>query len=172
MRLFFALWPDDATRDALAAAAAGLSLRDGRPVARADLHLTLAFLGEVAAERLDALYAMAAAIALPAFELEIAMAGWWRRSRVVWLAPREIPTPLVALAGALQAGADLHAESPADYRPHVTIARRVRHVPGLVAGFSIPWQVQGFALIASNCAGHGARYRALAQWPLRGTVSD
>jgi 2'-5' RNA ligase len=172
MRLFFALWPDDGTRAALASAGGLLSLRDGRPVADTDLHLTLAFVGEVAVERVAGLCAMAATLRLPQFELEIAAAGWWRRSRVAWLAPVSIPAPLATLAAALHHGAGLEAESPASYRPHITVARRVRRLPGLLGGFSVRWPVGDFALISSNFAATGARYQVLAQWPLMPAVFD
>lgn len=172
MRLFFALWPDDATRVALAAAAALLTLRDGRPVARADLHVTLAFLGEVPQARVAELCAMAAALRQGPFELVIETAGWWRRSRVVWLAPNSAPAPLAALAARLHDGAGITAEAPTSYRPHVTVARGVRRPPGLLAGFSVPWAVRNFALIASNSEATGARYQTLAQWPLAGAVVD
>ena len=172
MRLFFALWPDDPTRAALAAAAALLTLRDGRPVAQAELHVTLAFLGEVPPARVAALKAMAAALRQGSFELEIATAGWWRRSRVAWLAAATVPAPLAALAASLHEGAGITAEAPTSYRPHVTVARGVRRPPGLLAGFSVPWTVRNFALIASNSEATGARYQTLAQWPLAGTVVD
>lgn len=172
MRLFFALWPDDATRVALAGAAALLTLRDGRSVAQADLHVTLAFLGEVPQARVAALRMMAAALRQEPFELEIATAGWWRRSRVAWLSPSSVPAPLAALAASLHEGAGITAQAAANYRPHVTVARGVRRPPGLLAGFSVPWAVRSFALIASNSDAIGARYQSLAQWPLAGTVFD
>ena len=172
MRLFFALWPDDATRAALAGAAALLNLRDGRPVVRADLHLTLAFLGEVPEVRVAALVAAAAALREDGFELDIAAAGWWRRSRVAWLAPRTVPTPLDALASALRHAAGLTEAGLGQYRPHITIARGVRRPPGLFAAFSVPWAVRSFALVSSNSAATGARYQVLAQWPLGGASVD
>lgn len=172
MRLFFALWPDDATRAALAGAAALVNLRDGRPLARADLHLTLAFLGEVPDTRVADLGAMAAALALPGFDLTVSGAGWWRRSRVAWLAPASVPTALRALAAALHRGAELAFDDAGGYRPHVTVARGVRRPPGLMAGFSVPWAVRDFALISSNSAGPGQRYQCLAQWPLSSADFD
>ena len=172
MRLFFALWPDDATRVALAAAGALLTLRDGRPVAQADLHVTLAFLGEVPQARVAELKAMATALRQAPFELEITTAGWWRRSRVAWLAPATVAAPLAALAARLHEAASITAEAATNYRPHVTVARGVRRPPGLLAGFSVRWAVRNFALIASNSEATDARYQTLAQWPLAGTVVD
>ena len=46
-RLFFALWPDDAVRDALAARRDAIAFAyGGRPMLPATFHLTLAFIGE------------------------------------------------------------------------------------------------------------------------------
>ncbi|MBK8958875.1 MAG: RNA 2',3'-cyclic phosphodiesterase [Proteobacteria bacterium] len=172
MRLFFALWPDDATRAAVASAASLLNLRDGRPLARADLHLTLAFVGEVPEERVGELGAMAAALDMPGFDLMLVAAGWWRRSRVAWLAPDVVPIPLQRLAAALRRGAELPVVDAGSFRPHVTVARGVRRPPGLLASFSVPWQVRDFALVSSNSQGPGPHYRCLAQWPLRDAVFD
>ena len=172
MRPFFALSPDDATRAALAGAAALLNLRDGRPLARADLHLTLAFLGEVPDTRVAAVSAMAAALALPGFDLTISAAGWWRRSRVAWLAPATVPAALGALAHALHHGAGLAFDDAGGYRPHITVARAVRRPPGLMESFTVRWPVRDFALISSNSAAAGQRYQCLAQWPLEGVVCD
>lgn len=172
MRLFFALWPDDATRDALASAAALLNLRDGRPAQRADLHMTLAFLGEVPEARVAALCAMAGGLRVSSFELGISAAGWWRRSRLAWLAPATVPPALTALGMALQQGAGIAAEGVASYRPHVTVARGVRRPPGLLASFSVPWAARDFVLVSSNSASTGPRYQTLAQWPLASACVD
>lgn len=172
MRLFFALWPDDATRAALAGAAAQLNLRDGRPTLRADLHLTLAFLGELPDTGVAELCAMAAALRAPGFDLTVSAAGWWRRSHVAWLAPDAVPTALAELAAALHRGAARPFDDTGSFRPHITVARGVRRPPGLAASFSVPWQVRDFALISSNSSGPGPRYQCLAQWPLTPAVFD
>ena len=53
-RLFFALWPDEPARGRLAPLAAEVAAQaSGKPVPIAKLHLTLAFLGEVDAARID-----------------------------------------------------------------------------------------------------------------------
>ena len=172
MRLFFALGPDDATRAALAEAAALLTVRDGRPVAYADLHLTLAFLGEVPEASLPALKALAGSQRQRVFDLDIVVAGWWRRSRVVWLAPEQVPAPLAALAAALRAGAGLAGEATVPDQPHVTVARQVRHPPGLLAPIRVVWPVRDFALFCSNSSSTGPRYQTLAQWPLASACVD
>src|SRR5690606_6154262 len=47
-RIFFALWPDDETRDAISRATSRVvSLSGGRATAKRNLHITVAFLGAV-----------------------------------------------------------------------------------------------------------------------------
>jgi 2'-5' RNA ligase len=52
LRAFFALWPDATVRAALAPLVRDIARKvHGRPTAVESIHLTLAFLGEVAEER-------------------------------------------------------------------------------------------------------------------------
>ena len=54
-RVFFALWPDDATRAAISRATReAVRLSGGRPIAKERLHVTVAFLGELTAAGLEA----------------------------------------------------------------------------------------------------------------------
>lgn len=87
-RLFFAIeLPADVQQQIVHWRAASFPGDAGRPVAAANLHLTLAFLGEVSADKQRALSAMAGRIRQPGFTLTLDDAGQWLRSRVVWLAP-------------------------------------------------------------------------------------
>jgi 2'-5' RNA ligase len=72
MRLFFALWPSPAAAERLASAATDAAARlGGRPTRLETLHLTLAFLGEVADERVPGLLALATNLPAAPFELRI-----------------------------------------------------------------------------------------------------
>ena len=173
-RLFFALWPDAAARDALARAAACVDVREGHRVRPANLHLTLAFLGSVPAAAQAALMAAEPAPGAAAFTLEVGLAGWWRTSRVAWLAPLEEPLALHALHAAVgdaASAAGLRVERR-PYRPHVTIARHVRRAPRSLEAFQIRWQVTDFALVESLQEAVGARYEVRRRWPLAGRVGN
>ena len=85
-RLFFAIeLPTTIQRQIVRWRADCFPPEAGRPVAAANLHLTLAFLGDVSTEKQRALAAMAGRIAQPEFTLHLDDAGQWPRSRVVWL---------------------------------------------------------------------------------------
>uniref|UniRef100_UPI0009AA2235 RNA 2',3'-cyclic phosphodiesterase n=1 Tax=Salmonella enterica TaxID=28901 RepID=UPI0009AA2235 len=91
-RLFFAIdLPDDARAQIIAWRAAHFASEDGRPVAAANLHLTLAFLGDVSSDKQRALAQLAGRIRQPGFTLHLDDAGQWLRSRVVWLGMRQPP---------------------------------------------------------------------------------
>lgn len=173
-RLFFALWPDGVTRAALTDAAALVDVRDGRRVRPENLHLTLRFLGEVTPEHAAALDSEPLEARVAPFEFTLEHAGWWRASKVTWLAPLAPPDALGALAAALD---DALAErgferEPRPFRPHVTIARGSRRAPRAAGPFEVRWAVQDFALVASVTDPAGARYEVVRRWPLGAAASD
>lgn len=103
-RLFFAIeLPGEVQQQIVHWRAASFPEDAGRPVAAANLHLTLAFLGEVSADKQRALSAMAGRIRQPGFTLTLDDAGQWLRSRVVWLGTRQPPRGGLQLANMLRA---------------------------------------------------------------------
>lgn len=75
----------------------------GRQVATANLHLTLAFLGQVPSARLEALLDMAAAIEAAPFDLYLDRLLRWRNG-ILLLAPSQPPGALLRLRRALRSG--------------------------------------------------------------------
>ena len=167
-RLFYALWPDDATRAQLAEAALTIDIRDGRAVRPENLHMTLHFLGEVDGDVAGELAAMTTAFEIAAFALEIGDTGWWRGARVAWLASLATPPELDQLFVHLQDYLHACGMAPDDrpFRPHITVARKVRRAPRVSGSISVRWWVDDFALIASQTDPAGARYEVLNRWPL------
>jgi len=169
-RLFFAVQPPLAIRTALAQTVASLD-RPARRVHPDDLHLTLAFLGEVAAA--DAPWragAIAAAQAQP-FALTLDRFGLWRRRGIAWAAPGAVPAALQALHSALRAALEAAGWSVdrRGFRPHVTLARNARAAPrGAVVG---PWWVAELRLLESGPP-PAPRYGQLAAWPLGDDAAD
>ncbi len=84
MRVFFALWPDDAERAALAAWQPPLEALYGGKAMRAEtLHNTLVFLGNVAERRLEALKLAAQEAPGRAFALRLEEARYWGHNHIV-----------------------------------------------------------------------------------------
>jgi 2'-5' RNA ligase len=175
LRLFFALWPDAAAGEGLLRLARDTqAVAGGRATAPQSLHVTLAFLGNVSAERLPALAAAAAAVAGTAkpFALTLDRGGGARtRGGVAWIEASAAPEALLQLHAQLGAGlADLgFAPDTRRFRPHVTLARNVVQAAAPACA-PVRWEVTELVLNASEPAPGGSRYTTLGAWPL-GTAS-
>jgi 2'-5' RNA ligase len=163
-RVFFALWPDAATRAALFKATRA-AVRDGggRPTPARNLHVTLAFLGPVTEGMLAELSALGP-LPSPAFDLELDRLGYWERAQILWVGPGHVPPPLASLEAALwqRLVALGFARDPRPYFPHVTIARKAQAARGVVR--AVTWPVRGFALVESRPGPRSSRYELLASW--------
>jgi 2'-5' RNA ligase len=168
LRLFFALWPDDATRDALNRTGKWLHQHWGGRRMRADsLHITLAFLGNTPADQLDALGACADTVKTNAFDLILDQAGYWRHNLIGWLGANETPPPHLELVGALNAALQA-AGFPVDARPHVPHVTLLRNSAGGEVPECTPvrWPIGDFVLVKSRIESSGAKYEVIRRWPL------
>jgi 2'-5' RNA ligase len=169
-RLFFALWPDDHTRSALARIARErLAGARGRLVAAENLHLTLAFLGSRDADYRACAERAAERLSARAFTLEFVRTGYWPRPRVLWAAPDRTPEALEGLASTLsnalvQCG---HEPESRPFRAHITLARKVRGPLDEAVHTPVRWRVGEFCLVASETRPEGARYSRLRSWSLQ-----
>ena len=175
-RLFFALeLPANVQRQIVRWRASHFPPEAGRPIAAANLHLTLAFLGDVSAEKQRALAAMAGRISQPGFTLHLDDAGQWLRSRVVWLGTRQPPRGLLQLASMLRAQAARSGcyQSPQPLQPHITQLRDAGHAVAIPPpGFHWSIPVNGFALYESVFARGRTRYTPLQRWTLGDTIRN
>ncbi len=169
-KLFFGLdLPDECRQQIIRWRAATFMADAGKPVAAANLHLTLAFLGEVSAQKTRTLMEQAGRISQHAFDLTLDDAGYWPRSGVVWLGPARAPRGLLQLAALLRSqAARCGCPQPAQpYHPHLTLLRQVTR-PVALPPRNFHWQlpVSRFVLYQSEYARGSVRYHALAQWEL------
>jgi 2'-5' RNA ligase len=171
IRVFFAAWPDAAARDALAELARDVAARThGRAPPVSNLHVTVAFVGDVARSRIADLVAIGAAVApdIPAFDLTLDGVGSFRGTGIAWAGPVICPAALgllaQRLAGALEAGGFV-VERRA-FQPHVTLARRCRSPKDASIAVPISFRVTRVVLDVSESAEGGVRYRELAGWTL------
>lgn len=169
-RLFFALWPDDDVRMALERATRKLVRRSGgRPTRVGNLHITLAFLGQIESSRVADVLAVGERVRGAPFSLELNRVQIWGRSGVLCLLPSAPPEEVMALERALRN--ELQAArfeiDPRPYRPHLTVARKVSRPPrNLSLDGSVDWFNERFALVESVTERQGARYEVLESWTL------
>jgi 2'-5' RNA ligase len=152
-----------------------------KPVAAAQLHLTLRFIGPADAAALTAIKAALATVSGEPFPLALQEIGLFPatgRPRILWAGTA--PSPELRL---LQQRVELAVQSagiPAEERrfsPHITIARLKEAAPAAIQafthnhrGFSVqPFTVDSFNLYASRLSTAGAEHTVLQNYPLQGS---
>ena len=166
-RLFFALWPDPALRQALRARIdAIVASLEGKAQRPDQWHVTLEFMGQVPRERQPALRAAAARVCQSPFTLEFDRVEHWRKPQVVCLVASRVPAGLAVLVAQLHAalreeGFTLDARP---FCPHLTLARRVRAAADVPLEPPFVWQSNGLALVRSVTDPAGSRYEPLDWW--------
>lgn len=217
LRTFVAAYPSDAQREAVAAvidrlarelrggtrgAEDGASRRSARDGSRAkgpvrwvpmeQVHLTLAFLGEVPTERLDALAERLreAAGSVAPFTVSYHGVGAFPdrgRPRVVWLGVEQGAEPLGQLASAAREASRATGLEidPKPFRPHLTLGR-VRERTGASARGEVaraldaapqdvgsgPAVLREIVLVTSRPGPGGHRHERVARLPLTAPEGD
>jgi len=162
LRLFYALWPDDAVRERLAALQAHV---DGKLTAYENLHITLAFLGEQPADSLPALGAILDGLPRDEIMLPLDRLGYFPKKRIAWAGMHAVPGALRALAGALADALIANGvafDRRTDFKPHVTLARDA-DPPRDVSFDPIVWHAERIVLVQSVMQRGGVRYEVLAE---------
>ena len=194
MRLFVAVEFPDPVRASLAELAAELAAelvaeltapRPSRPpqlrlAAPERMHLTLAFLGEVAEPRLPGLQERLARSAGRHAPMQLRLAGGGRfDGSVLWVGVDGDVKRLRQLAGSV-AGAARHsgiAVEDRPYRPHVTLARArppadLRPLAARLEGYRGPgWTASEIVLVRSR-TGPSPEHVPVTRWPLTAALPE
>jgi 2'-5' RNA ligase len=152
-KLFFALWPGEAERAALAALQSQVT---GRLTPPAKLHVTLAFLGHLPAASVPVLLDIRAALAVPPLSLVFDCYGYFARPRIAWAGMTHVPPELVALHEDLVrrlADAGFSAATHGSFKPHVTLAREAKQAPPGAPDVPVVWTVREVVLVESMADG-------------------
>ena len=162
MRLFFALWPPREAADALHRwALAAQRVCGGRVVRAENIHLTLAFLGEV--EEPPRISVQGHRHSLP-----IEQARYWAHNQIVWAGPQEIPASLLLLVEHLKKELENKGfkGEKRSFAAHVTLIRKAKDPGELPRLPAIDWPVREVVLMQSVPGGQGPRYEVLERLPL------
>jgi len=166
-RLFFALWPSDATRKSVGQFSQRIKARDLKIVKADNLHVTLVFLGNVDAQTERVIRQKASSIRAQAFILNFNQLAFWHKPRVLCLLSQLVDPQLLVLVGALMQIAEQSTIKIEDrpYRPHITLVRKAQvlvnaNVP------AIQWYAGSFCLVESCSTPEGVQYRVVQQWML------
>jgi 2'-5' RNA ligase len=167
VRLFFALWPDDAVRARLAHWSRELhAVCGGRRTLAENLHVTLAFLGSVDDQHVAEIERAANEVAPSIVSLVLDRPGYWKHNRIAWAGTSIVPTGLEALVSGLR-GALEKSQIRFDAKSfvsHVTLLRDAREPRAMPALEPIEWRLDGFALVQSVTSPRGGRYEIRKSW--------
>ena len=166
-RLFFALWPDDETRQALTRVGRSIPATEFKWVRPHNLHATLVFLGQVDKDAELLIKQSVAGITAQPFSLTFDSLSYWSRPKILCLTCLQ-PTPeaavlLTSALAATAANCGLQTDTR-PYTPHITLARHVRYLPD--AKFEpIVWRAAAFCLVESCSEPDGVCYKVIQQCP-------
>jgi 2'-5' RNA ligase len=175
-RLFFALWPDAATRARLAYAVAHLRAQHeqaGRWTRVERYHLTLQFLGDFASlptQLIEAACSAAAQVRVAPFTLVLERAGSFRNRSIPWWLGCDEGSPhlreLWEQLGTALRDAQIRFDTHRAFAPHLTILRDAHALLPDTVIMPLPWSVHDFVLLQSLPRMGQAGYSVVRRFPL------
>lgn len=165
-KLFFALWPSyrqrETMRDTINPVLSGV---EGTAVDRRNWHITLVYIGDFPASRIAELRAAVANIEPGQIRLRFDSLTFWQQPKIACLHAKTTPPELEALVNALQQALVPFGREPEErvYRPHITVARKVRafHEVRLARPLELQWTE--FELVESVSLRGDLQYHPLKQ---------
>ena len=170
-RLFMALWPDLGLRRHIASLVSQHDIPVSVRCTPIDnIHSTLVFLGDVDGQSRACIEQVAGAIHGHSFRLLLDRIGYWSRPQILWLAPTHVPEELLTLYEGIKGGIGACGGLKLDertYKPHLTLARKVKRPPPKIKFQPLSWDVTEYCLMESKPSPNGGvYYQRLATWRL------
>lgn len=171
-RYFFAVWPDDALREALVEWRGAMRTdSSARPVPAENLHMTLVFLGSLGTPQVDAVRQVATHTPWSAASLELDRVGFWPRSRVIWAGSRRGSERLAEYSEHLRdrlrrLGFRIDSRH---FVSHLTLYRKARRRPKWPQR-ALAWSIDELCLVRSQLSAAGAHYEIVDRWSAPGDV--
>lgn len=165
-RLFFALWPDNRQRETLRDALRPIvGTLEGRPVDRRNWHITLVFIGAFRERRIGELHEAVSDIRCPPVRLRFDKVSYYARPKIAWMEAMTVPAELGSLVTQLEIALEPFGFRPENrtYRPHITLARKVRAFEQQQLARPLEFSWSDFELMESESTPRGVQYRPLKQ---------
>lgn len=168
LRLFLALWPDDVTRDRIAAI--GHNAAGKHAIRPANLHLTLVFLGATPAGRRQCYEHVLYDLPVPSLQIHLNRLGYWPDPGILWLGPDRTSDKLGGLVCELNlrlSRCGFQPERDFDrFRAHVTLARKYKKIPPLLQEIGEPfyWHADQIVLVKSITDSGRSHYEIIGRW--------
>ena len=160
-RFFFALWPNNSTREAIVNGCSQFTL-SGKITDKSKLHITLLFLGKLNINQQQNIIRQAEQIICPKFEICLNHTNYFKKSKVIWLGLKSMPDALLQLHKALFYAAEkCHITTKQQtYKPHITLARKSISI-GKQQILPITWHIKNFVLVESIDTDKGVKYQII-----------
>ncbi|MBF0266029.1 MAG: RNA 2',3'-cyclic phosphodiesterase [Gammaproteobacteria bacterium] len=164
-RFFFALKPDNETRDKIVSAQKQLNL-SGRLIKPENLHITLLFMGKPEPRQIEKVIGFAQKIHCLEFSFALDVIGYFKKAQVSWLGLSESSRELINLHSELLISAQ-NSHIPIQtqkFIPHLTLERNTKVFKKQNIE-PIQWKVKDFVLYQSIDTQSGVHYQVLHQFP-------
>ncbi len=171
IRCFLACWPNQQLSHKLMKLAERVREQTGgRVTPRQNIHITLAFLGDLNPAQLEAVKACCP-ILPGAFALALDRIGYWRNTGIVWTGARNPDPEFIEFIEGLRhvlrrTGFDIDRRT---FVPHLTLLRKARKRSRLTLA-PMSWIIGEYQLVASELNAEGARYSTLKRWSINADV--
>ncbi len=164
-RLFFALWPDDITRQRCAGIINSIGTHSSQPISAGNLHVTLTFLGNVPSESLEPLIQQASQVYVPAVKIRFNRLSFWKKPGILCLTSSTTSANLVQLVNDLNTIAKAFniKLDTRPYKPHITLMRNANTLSA-VEFEPVIWRSHAFCLVKSHTGLHGVEYEVIKDW--------
>jgi RNA 2',3'-cyclic 3'-phosphodiesterase len=164
-RLFFALWPDEKTRQQCFKIANAIRSDQSRIMKALNIHVTLLFLGNTDSQKEQAFKIGLKDILVPEITLSFDELNFWKKTGILCLTTSTYDPGLAMLVEALSKLAG-NLNMPVDDRPlqpHVTLVRKAKS-PVFLEFEPVIWHSNSFCLIESCGSGNETEYRIVEKW--------
>lgn len=149
-------------------ASENLSFLDADKVPLANLHLNLAFLGNLTEQQIEALFELVNEIQFDPINIHINTLGHWSDNKILWVGAEQQNASFLSLSDKLkEIGKTLKLEmDPRTYVPHIGLYRNCAHFPQSINTDDLNFEFcfDTFVLFQSLTLAHSVDYHIIRHW--------